>query len=149
MFQTECEKLVDLQIAVIWLNLPLLESIKVINLFPDLDFSCRARGCYSVPYRMSLMVYFPYTVKPPNKGHVGDNITAHALSCVYREIVLFSDTEQIFGLRELSTVERFLIQCTVSLSRRVHYRRFHCTYYRENLMNPSLFFSTVALREKL
>ena len=36
-FQIECEKLVDLQIAVIWLNLPLLESIKVINLFPDLE----------------------------------------------------------------------------------------------------------------
>ena len=32
-----------------------------------------------------------YTVKPPNKGHIGDNMNSHALSLIYREVVLFSE----------------------------------------------------------
>ena len=32
-----------------------------------------------------------YTVNPPNKGHIGDNINSHALSPIYREVVLFSE----------------------------------------------------------
>ena len=68
-----------------------------------------------------------YTVEPPNKGHVGDNINSAVLSFVER---LSSSRrfrtmgKQIFGT--LACVLCREVYYIVSLSQRVHYRRFHC-----------------------
>ena len=75
------------------------------------------------------------TVKPSNKGHIGDNVYSHVLSLVerlsfyqrFKIIVLllynyrkpkFLDPKNCPPYREVFN--------TVSLSRRVHCRRFHC-----------------------
>ena len=71
---------------------------------------------------------WPNTVEPPNKVHVGDNVNSLVLSFV----------EKLSSSRRFKTMERLNIwdlkQCpcrvvyyTLSLSWRVHYRRFHCT----------------------
>ena len=68
------------------------------------------------------------TVEPPNKGHFNWG----QYNCVLcREVVLFSEVQNVLGESNIwdlelcmSFVERSFY--TVSLSRRGHYRRFHC-----------------------
>ena len=83
-------------------------------------------------------------MKPPNKRHVGDTINSHVLYLVERlfhflevQIVLLLKGETgIFGSQQLSTIDRF-IHTIVSLSRRVHYWRFHCTYNHKLINQPT------------
>ena len=65
-----------------------------------------------------IVQYHTYAVKPPNKGHVGDNKNSHALSLVERlsssrrfKLYCYYRETKFSGPRELSTVQRFLIQC--------------------------------------
>ena len=80
------------------------------------------------------MKHMVYTVEPraPNKGHVGDNINSAVLSFVDRLssfggskcIIATCIGRTMFGT--LAYVFCKEVYYTVSLSRRVHYRRFHC-----------------------
>ena len=36
-----------------------------------------------------------YTVKPPNKGHIGDNINSLVLFYTCREVILFSEVVNV------------------------------------------------------
>ena len=67
-----------------------------------------------------------YTVEPPNKGHVGDNINSAVVSLVER-LSSFGGSKCIRTIRKqtLNCVLCREVYYTVSLSRRVHYRRFH------------------------
>ena len=78
---------------------------------------------------------YDYTVQPPNKGHFGNNINSSLLSFVERlsSILGGSNCIRTIGkpiIRNLEKcplyIERFII-IIVSLSRRVHYRRFDCS----------------------
>ena len=64
-------------------------------------------------------------MEPPNKGYFGDNINSAVLSFVESGSKCITTIgKQIFG-----TLTRVLcreVYYTVSLSRRVHYRRFYC-----------------------
>ena len=69
-------------------------------------------------------------MEPPNKGHVGGNIDSAILSFIER---LFSfrgsKCTKIIGHVIFGTSNSVLcreVYYTVSLFRRVHYRRFHC-----------------------
>ena len=73
---------------------------------------------------------FPTTVEPPNKGHVGDNINSAVLSFIERlSFFRCSKCTKTIGHVIFGTSNRVLyreVYYTVSLFRRVHYRRFHC-----------------------
>ena len=69
-------------------------------------------------------------VEPPNKGHVRDNINSAVLSFIER-LSSFRGSQCpigkiIFGTS--NSVHCREVYYTVSLFRRVHYRRFHCIY---------------------
>ena len=75
--------------------------------------------------------HFGTTVKPLNKGHVGDNINSHALSLVERlsssrrfKLYCYYMEKEFSGSQELSAVDN-----TVSLSQSVHHQRFYCMYH--------------------
>ena len=63
-----------------------------------------------------------YTVKLPNKGHFGDNINSAVVS--FWRFKNYRETN--FGT--LNCVLCREVYYTVSLSQRVHYRRFHCIH---------------------
>ena len=72
------------------------------------------------------------TVNPLNKGHVRDNINSHAFSLVDRlsssrrfKLYCYYRETKFSGPRTVHCREVFN---TVSLSRRIHYQRFHCIY---------------------
>ena len=70
------------------------------------------------------------TVEPPNKGHVGDNINSAVLSFIERlSSFRGSKCTKTIGHVIFGTSNSVLyreVYYTVSLFRRVHYRRFHC-----------------------
>ena len=83
------------------------------------------------------------TVKPPNKGPIEDDINSHALSLVYREVVLFLEVQIAIGnkiFRSGFTVYYNFCACdhnsdTLVLSfRNSNFCRHHkrCTAYIEN-----------------
>ena len=75
-----------------------------------------------------------FTVKPPNKGHVGDNINSHALSkgCPLLGssncIATTGKVDRILVPKVFSTVESFILVSTLTLSWRFHCQRFHCVH---------------------
>ena len=85
---------------------------------------------------ISIIQYiYIYTVKPPNKRHFGDNINSNVVSFVERlfsshigskSILEIYRETYIFGI--LTCVFCRKVYYIVSLSRRVHYRRFYCIY---------------------
>ena len=66
-------------------------------------------------------------VEPPNKGHVGDNINSAVVSFLGGSKCIRTIGKQIFGT--LTCVLCREVYYVVSLSRRVHYRRFHCILF--------------------
>ena len=67
-----------------------------------------------------------FTVKPPNKGHVGDNINSAVLSFIERlSSFRGSKCTKTIGHVIFGSVLCREVYYTVSLFRRVHYRRFH------------------------
>ena len=72
-----------------------------------------------------------HTVKPPNKGHIGDNINSAVLFFIERlSSPRGSKYTKTIGYVIFGTSNSALcreVYYTVSLFRRVHYRRFHCT----------------------
>ena len=70
------------------------------------------------------------TVEPPNKGHVGDNINSAVLSFIERlSSFRGSKCTKTIGHVIFGTSNSVLcreVYYTLSLFRRVHYRRFHC-----------------------
>ena len=87
-------------------------------------------SCLFIPMSVVNWHTVVITMEPPNKGHFGDNINSAVLSFVerfpssrrFRSIRTIG--KQIFGT--LNCVLCREVYYTVSLSRRVHYRRFHC-----------------------
>ena len=69
-------------------------------------------------------------MEPPNKGHVGDNnINSAVLSFIERlPSYRGSKCTKTIGNVNFGTSNSVLYRDTVSLFRRVHYRRFHCSY---------------------
>ena len=77
-------------------------------------------------------VYYKVYREPPNKGHVRDNINSAVVSFVER-LSSFGGSKCIrttcLGKQFFGTLNCVLyreVYYTVSLSWRVHYRRFHC-----------------------
>ena len=69
------------------------------------------------PFDIFLAKIVGSTVKPPNKGHIGDNINSAVLSLIERlssfrgSRCIKTIGHVILGLRAVSFVERFIIQC--------------------------------------
>ena len=74
------------------------------------------------------------TVEPPNKGHVGDSINSVVLSFIEGlSSSRGSKCTKTIGHVIFGTSNSVLcreVYYTVSLFRRVHYRRFHCITYK-------------------
>ena len=91
--------------------------------------------------RMTITVYSTRnTVEPPNKTVIANNkiINSDVLSFVYRGCPLFEGSESIRTIGKLIFGTWTCALCrevyyTVSLSRRVHCRRFHCMHVARNL----------------
>ena len=78
--------------------------------------------------------YIMYTVEPPNKGHVGDNINLAVLSFSIERLFSFrgSKCTKTIGHIIFGTSNSVLcreVYYTVSLFWRVHYQRFHCIHF--------------------
>ena len=76
------------------------------------------------------------TVEPPNKGPVGDNINSAVVPFV-EKLSSSRRFKMYYDYREANVWDLDLCPCRevfyiVSLSRRVHYRRFHCIYNLSN-----------------
>ena len=81
-------------------------------------------------YIHALYYVFSITVEPPNKGHVGDNINSAVLSFVER-LSSFGGSKCIRAIGKTIFGTSTCVLCRevyyiVSLSRRVHYQKFHC-----------------------
>ena len=83
-----------------------------------------------------------HTVEPPNKGDFGDNINSAVVSFVER-LSSFGGSNaciRTIGKTAVGTLTCVLcreVYYTVSLSRRVHYRRVYCNIYLLCLDLPS------------
>ena len=94
------------------------------------DWLIYSRSCLHESHRVDSYIII---VKPPNKGHVGDDINSAVLSFIER-LSSFRGSQciktighVIFGT--LNSVLCREVYYTVSLFQRVHYWRFHCVYY--------------------
>ena len=93
-----------------------------------------ARHTFKAPYvyRYSKMTVIHNYSETSNKGHAGDN-TKFTCFVLCREVVLFSEVQIVLLInigKQNFRVPRIVhfreVYDTVSLSQRVHYRRFHC-----------------------
>ena len=121
----------------------LIERLRVHGLGMRLYISMQCSKIHSV--------WELYTVEPPNKGHIGDNINSAVLSFIER-LSYFRGSKTIghviFGTSNSVLCRE--VYYTMSLFRRVHYWRLHCisTIYNCHNTPVGLITSMVVVRER-